>query len=278
MDRFPELDPDCTNSLVLDTYRLESRLGSIYNNVVEVVPELESAVFDLQINHTEEALKRVCQIVFDVFPMQDNEGSEYPLITTQEQIERLSNGETDGVCDCKFLTIFTTYIVSKLCSLETNVSIRSYSGHPVLYVKLNEEPYKISYLHGKPYIDQYTQGDPFEIGVGDNTSYFNDYEFTNSRSILYSKVRDAIFVLDCMNLMRRAVVNFVLDDYKYLQIFESAASILAISGIFHEPIVDYWRMELDRIMDLHEMRIRYFKTDSDRFRFREEIISSLRFI
>jgi hypothetical protein len=78
--------------------------------------------------------------------------------------------------------------------------------------------------------------------------------------------------------MRRAVVNFVLDDYKYLQIFESAASILAISGIFHEPIVDYWRMELDRIMDLHEMRIRYFKTDSDRFRFREEIISSLRFI
>lgn len=278
MDRFPELEVDCTNDLVLDTSALESNLGRLYSMVVERLPELESAVFDLQINSDEESLHRVCSIVFDAFPMRDDSGREYPLTTTQEQIERLSTGELDGVCDCKFLTIFTTYVVSKLCGLKTNVSIRSYSGHPVLYLKLKDRAFKVSYLHEKPYIGEFLDEDPFEMGVGDKTRYFNDPEFTNSTSILYERVRDAIFVLDCMNLMRRAVVNYVMDDYKYLQIFERAASILAVSGVFHEPIVNYWRFELDRIMDLYEMRSRYFKSEQDKVSFRKEVISSLRFM
>lgn len=280
IDRYPGVIPDKLDEALLNRGELENNLELVHQVATLSVAEIQDRLTQFGEMPSIESLEQLSQSVVKAFPLYDSTGELNPMYTTEEQIRKVITDEKDGIGDCKLLTIYTTYLTSSLLRLPTIVSVRVYSGHPVLYIKDDQVTYKISYLHEKPKVNSYSknQEDPFDLIDRDTeVTIFQEPDFTHSRSLLYWKVRDASFVLDGINLLRRCVVNYCIDPNGNKQIFEEVINRLQTEEMNTSPIITYWESEMERIIDLYQQALLFsgsrFSTDE----FRNKIIKSLRF-
>lgn len=275
MDRYPEISASYNpKDLIIEPANILDALKLGYDTLAVEQPEIYEITDRLCLYQNLPDLIQLTDIINTKLPMQNDAGELHPLLTTRSQIESMVNNKLSGVGDCKLLTIMTAYITSGICRLPTLTSIRCYSGHPILYVELQEQPYKVSYLHEKPRISPVADLDMFELRreqVYDTN--FIEEDFPNDKSILYWNVRDAIFVLDCMNIMRRSVVNYAIDPTYYATTFTEAANILNDSSIPARPVLNYWENELDRITSMYNDP----RAPQDPQIFKKRVANSLRF-
>ena len=250
-DRYPELEKCCYEELIIDQNQTFELLEPAYTKLVEQYPILDELVLELNEIKDIHSLNNVCQFLFSTIEMKDNHGNLNPLISTREQLERYGSDSFDGFGDCKLLTILTAYICNINAEIPPNISVRNHSGHPVLFIQINNIPYKISFLHEFCEIKEFTGEDPFVLSEQQRFDpSFIDEDFPGDRLILYWDVNSAMFVLDCINILRRCVVNYVLDPQKYDVIFNEVITILNNSGVYHNSIAHYWEQEFDRVKDI----------------------------
>lgn len=272
MDRYPPLTESDPSSLVFEQNSIYKIMEAVYNVLTREQPALLGMVEKLVDSKDYISLESILKEIHRIIPMKS--GNElYPLLSTREQLLRFLKGERGGFGDCKFLTILTAFICIAKVGLTTVISIRKYSEHPVLFVSLQGTAYKISFLHTNPEIKQFSDDNPFDVSpeLKVNGS-FKDNDFQNNKSILFWYIREAIFVLDCINILRRCVVNYVLDTDKNLANFSKVIIALKSSGIGIEAVINYWELELERIQEM----IRCNSLTQNPQRLRQIIIGSLR--
>ncbi|MCA9387265.1 hypothetical protein KC669_04495 [Candidatus Dojkabacteria bacterium] len=279
MDRFPELNTTNPNELLLDLDNLEINLERLATILLNENKGLDFAVQEFSKDTSLPNLKLLCEMMVLSIPMINTSGQLHPLMSTQEQIQKFLDGQRDGIGDCKLLTILTTYFISHIFEMPTVVSIRSYSGHPILFTNMKSQNYQISFLHKEPAVKHNVQSDPFSVISADHMSdYFDDPDFPNTKSLLYWRVRNATFVLDGMNILRRCVVNYAFKPNFYTEIFKQTSMLMYEAELFADPIIFYWETELDRIKEMYQRRI---LIQGDRFNahfFKNDVVNSLRFI
>lgn len=274
MNRYPELSNECIEDLIIEKSSILGLLDSLYQELVNENPKLGEKVEKLVAYKDIYLLQELCEEIFETIPMKDEQGEVHPLISTKEQLERYIKGDRKDLGDCKLLTLFTAYICVIKAQIPTAISIRNYSGHPVLFAELNDKAYKVSYLHESLSIKLFEGvNNPFDLTQEQriNTGFL-DTDFPNDQSILFWNVTEAIFILDCMNILRRCVVNYVLDPKKYEEIFNHTEEILKNSGIYHNSILLYWEGEFGRIKHMYTD-----PRNKDPIKLREMIIKGLRF-
>lgn len=247
IDRFPPLQDASIEELI-----------STSENLHEILPH---ALDKLDINYhafldspSENTLRELANEIFNRLPMSNKSNQLNSLLTTREQLSYFMNDALEDIGDCKLLTIITAYITSTLGNHPTLISIRNYSEHPVLYVKLHENAYKISYVHKEPYIKEMMEITIFEsLGHDDVDEGFEEEEFPNSKSLLFWSISKAISTLDHMNLMRRCLVNLPTNPSFFYDMYQKAKDSLASSQCFSLPIIEYWESEMERIKDMTEL-------------------------
>lgn len=248
-DRYPEVPQENLESLLLHIGNVESGLEQIFristsnNNLLGVATERLNSLPDSF------SLAQFTDAVHKTFPMRDGNGNMHPLLTTQEQLNFFLDRQNIadlGVGDCKFLTIFSAYVFSKL-QIPSVVSIRSYSGHPVLFAAVEGQSFKISYLHEKVSFREFNDDNPFgKFEESSMVTNLVDKDFQDDQQLLYFRIRNAIYVLDCMNLMRRAVVNVSLNEEKAKSQFDLVKNMLINSKIPYGDVIEHWKMEFER--------------------------------
>jgi hypothetical protein len=249
--RYPELEwGENPEKHIIHSDEIITLLSEVYSRLAQRNSKLQLASSSFIKSPDILHIVTMCNLLFDTIPMQLN-GRLNSLVTTQEQIDRFLKEDFSDIGDCKFLTIIAAYICSVLLRLPVVISIRHYSGHPILYITLQDQVYKISFLHTGARVDIFQGDNPFDLT--ENHSYdsdFHDEDLPYERLILYWKVSNAIFVLDAMNILRRCVVNYAQNPQDYSRIFKEVTLLLKNSGIYHNSIVSYWEGEMDRVSSL----------------------------
>lgn len=252
IDRYPSILEPVSEYLTSDADDFVHRLREAFNRCVEIQPRISEHCQELIANPTFDEFNLLCMSINNAIPMLDYDGREKVMVTIHEQMEQFrDDGNLDSAGDCKLLTVLTAYVTSRVCNLPTVVSIRNYSGHPVLFTQIKDVNYKLSYLHTGPKIDPFTDDDPFYFNKSTTREPFTDSEFQTGNQILYYDVKKAMFVLDCINLLRRAVVNYPLDPDHYANKFAEIITILSTSETSAQSVIEYWQGELDRVMYIY---------------------------
>lgn len=250
MQRFPPLLS--SGPSMLNVEEVETQLSQIFNRYLAEEDKLKNIISG-QTPPGIDQVTAICQWIFERFPMQNKDGL-FPLQTTESQIsDELDNQDfTPKHKDCKFLTILAVYIFSVQLKISTIVSVRVYSEHPILYIKLGEQIYSISFLHSGPKI-KHKAMDPFSL-LQENAHYpnFLDCEYPETKSILFWRVRYAILLLDAVNIFKRCLLHYAQNPNSYSQIFSTAVTHIQTFPIHWHPFVEFWQSEFERVTEMYK--------------------------
>lgn len=279
MRQYAELYPLVTGavSAAADFHRqiLKQNLIDAALKLLNSSEDLKILVDTFLVSKNPEDLQQICSALFANLPIETG-GVYHPMLPTQQQLNAYLSDEMQNMGDCKLLTIICAYICNVMANIPSLLSVRSYNGHPILYLNLPAGAYKISFRYNGPTVKPYRGENPFDLTAEDEYQPgFTDKDFKvgEEQSTLYWDILNAVYVLDCLNVLRRSVVNLVLNPTFYLAEFTGAIQYLKTSGIYAEPVIDYWETEMDRVSDL----LRDPRSSKDKQEFRLGVISSLRF-
>ena len=251
MNRYLETGSKPIESLIIARKNLHDNLSTLIKDMVEGHKSLAQSIRDFRSDPSISNLEVLARRLVEIIQMRDAYGELLPLSTVKEQLESVgTNSQILG--DCKLLNALLAYICKDICRLEIMVMVRNYSEHPTLYVMLPENTVMlISFLHEGPLVKEAVGSNPMQnINNEQGRKGFVEREVRSSKSIVYSDYLEATVVLDCINLFKRAVVNYVFDNVLYTKLFNRVKSFLGESNINTCELESYWEEEFQRMKEM----------------------------
>jgi hypothetical protein len=257
--------------LVINYHQPLDRFFEILQHSIEQNPELSTLIKTLHSNlhegkeeETVQTIRSLMETIRILIPAVDHNGEPHPKFTTIEQIKQFQqiregrNYNLGKLCngDCKLQTLLAAFILNKILGQRVLISVRRINAHAVLFFEVFGSIYKVSFSHEEVIYKKFEDQDLFSyLNEQTRTISIKDSDYSSLNSILYFSVIDALTVLDCINLMRRCVVNYIYDPDKYAQIFQCIVKYLKSTGIYYGRIIETWEFELERVQDVYDAKV-----------------------
>ncbi len=252
MYRFPVIDIEqryLQHNPNIDIEQIEMLIQKFFDN--DTLTQVKNNNLDVF-----ERIMFVANVVNLEFPIVDENRNLYPMKTVQEQISEwlTCDNNSKKPADCKLVSLIFAYILIIHLQIPTALSIRIYSGHPVVYCKPNNgKVYRISFLKDGPDIKSIEDLDGVDFEEVQRSKSIRHYDIFLNNSILIWRVSEAAVLLDFINLLRRCLVNLPNNPEKYTKIFNDLVTNLSNYGLDHqltdvtELIINYWESEKNRL-------------------------------
>lgn len=268
---------DVTDQRKFTSYRQELKqlLIESSNKLLIESDEVNKLVDKFLVSKSSQDLQLLCNELFNLLPIETN-GIYHPMLPTYAQLQRYLSSDMQNIGDCKLLTVVCAYICNVMAGIPSLLSVRSYNGHPILYLNLADGVHRVSFRYNGVVVKPYRGVSPFELTAEEAyDSNFTDKDFKvgEEQSTLYWDILNAIFILDMLNILRRCVVNFAFHPDEYLSEFESVIQYLEQTNIYSEPVICYWVSEMERVSSLW----RDPRSNKNPEAFTQQVIDSLRF-